>query len=98
MRGSMRRRLHEFAPVSPGNACAPPVDAVDLWCFFYLGVDDASLLAAYDALMTEEERARNQRFWFEKDRRLFLATRALVRTVLSHYADVSPEDWRFAEL
>ena len=35
------------------------------------------------------------RFRFEKDRHTSLVTRALVRTVLSRYADVSPGDWRF---
>ena len=45
--------------------------------------------------MTPDERKRHQRFHFERDRRLFVATRALVRTVLSSYAAVAPADWRF---
>jgi 4'-phosphopantetheinyl transferase len=32
---------------------------------------------------------------FEKDRRAFLLTRALVRTMLSRYAPLSPSEWRF---
>lgn len=85
----------------------PPIDVsetlsgapgiVDLWCFFYEGVDDPALLAAHDALMTPAERARRDRFVFEKDRRLYLATRALARTTLSAYAPVAPAAWRFAE-
>ena len=35
------------------------------------------------------------RFVFERDRRQFLITRALVRTMLSRYAEVAPRDWRF---
>ena len=35
------------------------------------------------------------RFVFERDRRSFLMTRALVRTILSRYATVAPADWRF---
>jgi len=93
----MRRRLDELSVLAPSEAQSSPDDSVDLWCFFYSRADDASLLAAYDALMTEPERARHQRFAFASDRRLFLATRALVRTVLSHYATVRPQDWRFGE-
>ncbi len=32
---------------------------------------------------------------FERDRRAFLLTRALVRTTLSRYAAVGPADWTF---
>ena len=38
---------------------------------------------------------RYRRFRFEDDRRLFLATRVLVREVLSRYAAVHPADWQF---
>ncbi len=69
---------------------------VDLWYYYYESIEDEELLAAHDALMTPDERVRHQRFLFDKDRRLFLATRALVRTVLSNYAAVAPADWRFA--
>jgi 4'-phosphopantetheinyl transferase len=47
-------------------------------------------------LLTPEERERYGSFRFVHDRRLFLATRALVRTVLSNYSAVQPADWRFA--
>jgi phosphopantetheinyl transferase len=50
-----------------------------------------------ETLMTPEEHERYRRFRFERDRRMFLATRALVRTVLTRYATtVAPGDWRFA--
>jgi len=67
---------------------------VDLWYYFYEGVD-ADLLAEHEALLTSNERARHRSFYLERDRHLFLATRALVRTVLSSYSAVSPADWRF---
>jgi 4'-phosphopantetheinyl transferase len=70
---------------------------VDLWCFFYESAQDPALLSAYVDLMTAEERARHDRYVFERDRLQFLATRAVVRTVLSSYADVRAEDWRFGE-
>lgn len=75
-------------PLAPG--------AVDLWCFFYQdAMKDEALSLAYLALLSEEERAQHRRFHFDKDRVLFLATRALVRTVLSRYGDTAPADWRF---
>jgi len=69
---------------------------VDLWYYFYEDINDSVLLSAHKALMTPDERERYGRFHFERDRRLFLATRALVRTVLSNYTDVEPAAWRFS--
>ncbi len=48
------------------------------------------------AILTHDEIVRLERFHREPDRLLFLATRVLVRTVLSRYASVAPADWRFA--
>jgi 4'-phosphopantetheinyl transferase len=45
--------------------------------------------------MCAEERAQQQRFYFEKGRHEYLVTRALVRTVLSKYVTVDPSTWRF---
>ncbi|MBX3620774.1 MAG: 4'-phosphopantetheinyl transferase superfamily protein [Rhizobacter sp.] len=45
--------------------------------------------------MTPEERARGDRFYFERDRARYRVTRALVRSVLSRYAPLVPEAWRF---
>jgi len=50
----------------------------------------------YRQLLSADERQREQRFHFEKDRDRFLITRALVRTVLSRYEAVDPRDWVFA--
>ena len=47
-------------------------------------------------LLCERERARYHSFVFDKDRRLYLAAHAQVRSALSFYADVTPADWRFA--
>lgn len=72
-------------------------EEAQLWCFFYedAWAADASIAAAYDALITPEERQRVQAFRFEKHQRQCLAARALLRTVLSHHAPVAPADWRF---
>ena len=69
---------------------------VDLWCYDYEAIDDEELLAAHAALMTPDEHQRHGKLIFDRDRSMFLATRALVRTVLSNYAAVTPADWRFS--
>jgi 4'-phosphopantetheinyl transferase len=69
---------------------------VDLWCFFYEeALRQRALFERYEALMTREERNRRDRFHFERDKHLYVATRALVRTVLSEYEPTAPADWRF---
>jgi 4'-phosphopantetheinyl transferase len=50
---------------------------------------------AYRALMSPDEHERMARLVFERDRRRFLLTRALVRTTLSRYAAVPPAEWAF---
>lgn len=55
----------------------------------------ATALARAEAWLTDEERARHRAFVFEKNRREYLATRALVRTALSHVRPAEPESWRF---
>ncbi len=78
---------------------------VDLWYFDYESALAGAVVAdeerphalreAYLTLLLPEERTRHDRFVFAKDRLQFLATRALVRTVLSQYASVDPRAWRF---
>lgn len=56
---------------------------------------DASTLGAMAGVLSAEERARRDRFVFDRDRRDFVAAHALVRRMLSRYGATSPEDWRF---
>jgi 4'-phosphopantetheinyl transferase len=69
---------------------------IDLWCTYISEIREDSLWPRYEALLGEDERARRARLRFARDRRRFLVTRALVRTVLSRYARVRPQDWTFA--
>lgn len=69
---------------------------IDLWLVRYDQILDESLLAEMRALLSGDERAQEPRFHFADDRKRYLVTRALVRKVLSRYADVAPGDWRFA--
>ncbi|MGG1948345.1 4'-phosphopantetheinyl transferase superfamily protein [Trinickia sp. NRRL B-1857] len=67
---------------------------VHVW-YAFLSEGDAQLDADQYALLAPSERAQHSRFFFEKDRHRYLVTRALVRTILSRYADVRPKEWAF---
>jgi 4'-phosphopantetheinyl transferase len=73
-----------------------PRGEVHLYCALENQIREPALLAAYEALLTPEERARKQRYYFEKNRHEYLITRALVRSVLSRYAPVRPAAWTFS--
>lgn len=70
-------------------------DRIDLWLAHSDEIKDPSLLARYRQLLTEEELRQERRFHFSKDQHRYLITRALVRTVLSAYVALPPEQWRF---
>jgi len=66
-----------------------------LW---YVLTDSPQLTANQDAYLemcTEDEREKYRRYHFEKDRWLYLVTRALIRTTLSKYLSGKPSEWRF---
>jgi 4'-phosphopantetheinyl transferase len=64
--------------------------------FWWALVEDLNVqIAAAEALITDEELSRSRRFYFERGRREYLATRVLERTVLSRYGFVDPTEWRF---
>jgi 4'-phosphopantetheinyl transferase len=70
-------------------------NSVHVW---YCHCDDPLVSAKqqqYMTLLASDEIARYTQFAFEKDRRLFLVARALLRTTLSRYAEVAPDAWRF---
>ena len=72
-----------------------PLNAVHVDLVHTDSVDDSTREDAYRALLSSEETERMARLIFERDRRRFLLTRALVRTMLSRYASVAPADWVF---
>jgi 4'-phosphopantetheinyl transferase len=88
--------IHQLPPVSLAETLTLAPGIVDLWWWCYEPISDPGSWAAYEGFMSPDERQRHQKFRFESDRRLFLATRVLVRTVLSRYAPVVPGEWRFA--
>ena len=74
-----------------------PSGEIHLWFCRHGESGDPALEAACRALLEPHELARTARLHFARDRHRHLLTRVLVRTALSRYAPVRPQDWRFAE-
>ena len=70
-------------------------DAVHVWIAQPDRVRDAALLSRYQALLSDEERAKCAGYRLQRDRHTQLVSRALLRVALSHYAEVAPRHWRF---
>lgn len=68
---------------------------IHIWVSNPQSIQPAEALQLYKPLLTPKELTRQQRYQFAKDQHDALITRALIRTVLSHYANISPQDWRF---
>ncbi|HEX9984339.1 MAG TPA: 4'-phosphopantetheinyl transferase superfamily protein [Thermoanaerobaculia bacterium] len=71
-------------------------DEIHLWLAFYDRIDDERLHAAYRELLNPAEKVQEPRFYFARDRRRYLITRALVRTVLSRYIPAAPRELLFS--
>jgi 4'-phosphopantetheinyl transferase len=69
---------------------------IHLWLAFYDEITEQRLHSVYRELLSPEEKERESRFYFARDRRRYLITRALTRTVLSRYAPVHPKEWTFS--
>ncbi len=78
----------------PDGDAAPRADVVELTWVCPPEVEDPILAQALSWL-TDEERERQRAFVFERNRREFLATRALIRTALSRVEPAPPQSWRF---
>ena len=76
---------------------AASCDDIDIWLTYYNEIDDDRQLARMRSLLSDEEVAREGRFYFAEDRKRYLVTRAMVRLVLSRYARIAPERWAFSK-
>lgn len=85
---------------STRKACLPLLkqleNEVHVWFSSPETVTDQRQLACYKSILSPQERERYQRFYFDKDRHLFLVSHALVRKVLSSYIDIEPSVWQFS--
>ena len=68
---------------------------IHIWFCCPEEIMDKAKLDIYLAMLSAEEKARYQRFHYEKDRHSYLISHALLRTVLSKYCDVLPQQWSF---
>ncbi|XXF81085.1 4'-phosphopantetheinyl transferase superfamily protein [Myxococcaceae bacterium GXIMD 01537] len=86
-----------MSPLDPQPAAllSLPEGEVHVWMVEPEAITEAPLLERYRALLDAGERERHLRFRFEKHRKQFLVSHALVRVVLSHYASRAPEAWSF---
>lgn len=91
----MVRDVETLEPVVPAETLETGVPRVDLWYYLYDRDHDETRIARQAELLAPDERERRDRLRFGRDRRMFVATRALVRTVLSQYHAVDPSDWEF---
>lgn len=72
-----------------------PLHAVHIDLVSTENADSHAQRDRYLSLLSADEHARMMRLVFDRDRRRFLLTRALVRAMLSRYASVAPDVWTF---
>ena len=58
-------------------------------------ITDPGLLKQYESLLTDKDRELMKRFFYLRHRHQFLITRALLRSCLSSYFQVEPDEWQF---
>jgi 4'-phosphopantetheinyl transferase len=80
----------------PSAPIAASRSGIDIWLTFYDRIVDERLLSGFREFLSEEERRREPRYFFADDRKRYLVTRAMVRTVLSRYAPIAPQEWVFS--
>lgn len=66
-----------------------------VWLVVPESVQDPDQLEQFRSILSDDELARYRRFHFPEDRQRFLVSHAMVRQVLSGYASLAPEEWRF---
>lgn len=71
-------------------------DAIQVWLTSYPELVDECVLSRLRGLLSKAEQRHEQGFRFAEDRKRYLVTRAMVRSLLSRYARVKPADWQFA--
>jgi 4'-phosphopantetheinyl transferase len=93
--GCADESTRERGPVEVNQALPITSSEIHLWLVFFGDVSDERLLTAYRDMLSPAEQEQEGRYHFERDRRRYLITRALVRTVLSRYVSINPKEWDF---
>jgi 4'-phosphopantetheinyl transferase len=71
-------------------------NSAHVWFLETDGVTDPAVLEGCAQLLSADEADRYRRFRFDADRHVFLLSHAMLRRVLSRYADIDPSDWQFS--
>jgi 4'-phosphopantetheinyl transferase len=74
---------------SPPETVVPSRDEVHVWCLSL--TPKAPVLDRLRRILSADEIARADRFYFERDRTRFIAARGQLRTILARYLRVDPE-------
>ena len=74
-------------PINPGE--------VHIWVALSAPIVDRQQLPKYESLLSDEERARCARFYFERDRTQFTIAHGLVRMALAQCTGVPPAELQF---
>ena len=78
---------------SPPKTLVLPNNAVHVWrASLHVST---SYLRTLEDMLTADEHARAERFYFQKHREHFIAGRGLLRNILSRYLDREPDQLRF---
>jgi 4'-phosphopantetheinyl transferase len=88
--------LMDLSAIRPGPLPAPGRLDVHIWRHDYDAAMGPERIAALLSQLPPDEHERFARLRDDRRRRHFVVGRALCRHVLSRYAPVRPEDWRFA--
>jgi 4'-phosphopantetheinyl transferase len=83
----------KFAANIPSKADPLPVDRVDVWIVSLLETEHQPDPIAW---LSADERARGERFAFDRDRRRFVLGRRAVRSILASYLGCDPSEMTFA--
>lgn len=70
---------------------------IHLWLSFPNDILEKSLLSVYWDILSKEEQEKQKKFYFNKDRHLYLVSHALVRTTLSCYTGIDPRKLEFMQ-
>ena len=79
-----------------------PVDRIDVWIISLIETDNSpeavtgAIIPGATSCLSADERARGERFAFDRDRRRFVLGRAAVRQILASYLGCTPAEIVFA--
>jgi 4'-phosphopantetheinyl transferase len=84
------------APALSSHTLATSRNDIDIWLSYYGDIEDDQRLDELRKLLTPDEVIQERGFHFADDRKRYLVTRAMVRTILSRYVPIAPGRWKFS--